>query len=127
MSVRSITAAAAAMLLAVAASGCSVATSAADGRVQVVTSTDVYASIVRAVVGSRVDVTALIDSPAQDPHSFEASARDQLAIARADVVVENGGGYDDFMNTLRQRPANAERPRSTPSRSPAIPHRRAQS
>jgi zinc/manganese transport system substrate-binding protein len=90
------------MLLAVTLSGCAVASTAADGRLQVVTSTDVYAAIVRAIAGSHVDVTALIDSPAQDPHSFEASARDQLAIARADVVVENGGGYDDFMNQLRQ-------------------------
>ena len=102
MSVRCVTAASAALLLAVALSGCSAATSAADGRLQVVTSTDVYAAIARAITGSHVDVTALIDSPAQDPHSFEASARDQLAIARADVVVENGGGYDDFMNLLRQ-------------------------
>jgi zinc/manganese transport system substrate-binding protein len=90
------------LLAAMALSGCAVDTSAADGRVQVVTSTDVYAAIVRAITGSRVDVTALIDSPAQDPHSFEASARNELAIARADVVIENGGGYDDFMNQLRQ-------------------------
>lgn len=87
-------------LAALAAAGCS-SPHAADGRVQVVTSTDVYGSIVRAVAGSRADVTALIDDPAQDPHSFEASARNQLAVSRADVLVENGGGYDDFLNQLR--------------------------
>ncbi len=45
-------------------------------------------------------MTSLISSPAQDPHSFEASARDSLAISRADVVIENGGGYDPFVDQL---------------------------
>ena len=73
----------------------------ADGRLQVVTSTDVYASVVRAVAGDRVEVTPLVSGLAQDPHSFEAGARDQLAVSRAGVLIENGGGYDDFMDRLR--------------------------
>jgi zinc/manganese transport system substrate-binding protein len=81
--------------------GCASGSAATDGRVQVVTSTNVYGAIVRAIAGSHADVTSLIDNQAQDPHSFEASARDQLAVSRADIIVENGGGYDDFMNRLR--------------------------
>ena len=65
-----------------------------------VTSTNVYGDIVRAVAGNRADVTSFIDDPDQDPHSYEANARSQLAISKADVVVENGGGYDDFMGTM---------------------------
>ena len=87
-------------LLAVCLTSCSPGTG-ADGRLQVVTSTDVYASIVRAVTGDRVEVTPLVTGLAQDPHSFEASARDELAVSRAGVLVENGGGYDDFMDRLR--------------------------
>jgi zinc/manganese transport system substrate-binding protein len=71
-----------------------------DGRVHVVTSTNVYGSIVEAVGGNRVDVTSIVSDPARDPHSVEPSARVQLALARADVVVENGGGYDDYVDTL---------------------------
>lgn len=71
-----------------------------DGRVSVVASTNVYGSLVQLVAGETVRVTSLIDSPAQDPHSFEASARDRLAIAEADLVILNGGGYDPFMNAL---------------------------
>lgn len=96
---------AAVLALAPLLSACSLPRTASDGRVQVVTSTDVYADIVRAVGGSAVDVTAFIDNPAQDPHSFQASARDQLAVARADVIVENGGGYDDFMDRMRRASA----------------------
>jgi zinc/manganese transport system substrate-binding protein len=45
-------------------------------------------------------VTALIDNVNQDPHSFEASARDQLAVQDADIVIMNGGGYDDFVEQM---------------------------
>lgn len=70
------------------------------GKVAVVASTNVYGDIAAAIGGDRVDVTALIDSVAQDPHSYEASARDQLTVSRAGLVIENGGGYDSFMDTL---------------------------
>lgn len=63
-------------------------------------STNVYGSIASIIGGEHVDVTSIIDSAAQDPHSYEASAQDQLAISKADVVIENGGGYDPFIDTL---------------------------
>lgn len=94
-------------LLTTALSACSSATDAADGRLTIVTSIDVYADIVKAIAGSSVDVTSFINRPDQDPHSFEASSRDQLALSRADVIIENGGGYDDFMN--RMSAASAKR------------------
>lgn len=68
--------------------------------VSVVTSTNVYADLVRQVGGDTVDVTAVIDSAAQDPHSYEASAQNRLAVEKADLVVVNGGGYDAFMDGL---------------------------
>ena len=46
------------------------------------------------------DVTSILDDPSQDPHSFESSAKTQLAVSKADLLIENGGGYDDFMTTL---------------------------
>src|SRR5690606_29659450 len=51
--------------------------------------------------GDRVTVTSLIDSAAKDPHSYEATARDRLTVQKADLVIENGGGYDSFMEELR--------------------------
>lgn len=71
-----------------------------EGTVRVVASTNVYGSLVRAVGGDDVEVTSILDDPSQDPHSFESSARTQLAVSKADLLVENGGGYDDFMTTL---------------------------
>jgi len=68
--------------------------------VNVVTSTNVYGSIVEAVGGDRVQVTSLINDPAADPHSYESTPADAAAVARARIVVANGGGYDDFMSRL---------------------------
>lgn len=71
--------------------------SSAPATLSVVASTDVYGSLATAVGGDQVAVTSLIDSPKKDPHEFEAGARDQLAVKHADLVIENGGGYDDFL------------------------------
>ena len=83
-------------------SGCSSTggSTADSGKVQIVASTNVYGDIAKQVGGDDVEVTSLITSAAQDPHSYEASAQDRLAVSRADVVMENGGGYDPFVDTL---------------------------
>jgi zinc/manganese transport system substrate-binding protein len=73
---------------------------AADTGVSIVASTNVYGSIAESIGGDLVTVTSLITSAAQDPHSFEASAQDQLTLSKADLVIENGGGYDPFIDTL---------------------------
>jgi zinc/manganese transport system substrate-binding protein len=93
--------AAAALVLSGCATGASGSTDAADGgAISVVTSTNVYGDIARTVGGDLVDVTSIISDPSQDPHSYEADARTQLAVSKADVVVENGGGYDSFVDTM---------------------------
>ena len=74
--------------------------SAAGGKVAVVASTDVYGSIAQAIGGDFVDVTSIITSSSQDPHEYEASAQDQLTLKNAGLVIENGGGYDSFMESL---------------------------
>lgn len=73
---------------------------AADGRIPVVASTNVWGSVVTAVGGDLVSVTSIIDDPAGDPHSYESTAADGLAVADAALVVYNGGGYDDFARRL---------------------------
>ncbi len=74
---------------------------AADGQaVRVVASTNVYGSIVKAVGGDRVTVTAIIHSPDADPHDYEATPADAAAVNEAKLVVVNGGGYDDFATKL---------------------------
>lgn len=71
-----------------------------SGDLKVVTSTNVYADIVYQVAGDLAEVDAVIDDPNQDPHSYEATTQDRLKLSKADLVVENGGGYDAFMTTM---------------------------
>ncbi|PPI18762.1 ABC transporter substrate-binding protein [Rathayibacter sp. AY1B1] len=93
---------------ALALSGCSGAGSASDsssaaaagGPVKVVASTNVYGDLVSSIGGDLVEVTSIIDSPDKDPHEYEATARDQLAVSGATLVIENGGGYDHFLDTM---------------------------
>jgi zinc/manganese transport system substrate-binding protein len=68
--------------------------------ISIVTTTNVYGSIAKAVGGDRVTVDSLITDPAADPHSFEASPADAVKVGKAAVVVLNGGGYDDWMHKL---------------------------
>jgi zinc/manganese transport system substrate-binding protein len=73
---------------------------AGSAKVAVVASTDVYGDIVERIGGDKVDVTSIISDPDQDPHSYEADTQNQLALSKAKVVVENGGGYDDFVDRM---------------------------
>ncbi|EZP27821.1 Metal ABC transporter substrate-binding protein [Microbacterium oleivorans] len=85
--------------------GCATATSPAASSgdatpLKVVASTNVYGSIAEAIGGKDVEVTSIVHSLSQDPHSYEASARDQLTISDADLILENGAGYDSFLDSL---------------------------
>ncbi|KAA0975146.1 ABC transporter substrate-binding protein [Paeniglutamicibacter gangotriensis] len=71
-------------------------------KLRVATSTTVYADLVQQIGGDTIEVSPVIDSPAQDPHSYEATSRDKLSLSKAQLVVANGGGYDAFMDVLAQ-------------------------
>ena len=68
--------------------------------ITVIASTNVYGDLAQTVGGDAVAVTSIIDSPDKDPHEYAADARTQLAVSKAQVVIENGGGYDDFVATM---------------------------
>jgi zinc/manganese transport system substrate-binding protein len=70
---------------------------AGNGPITVVASTTVWAGIAAAVGGDRVRVTAVISDPAADPHSYQVSAKDAARLRDAELVVYNGGGYDDWV------------------------------
>ena len=102
MFARHITIVAAGAVAALALSGCAGASppAAESGLAQVVASTDVYGDIVENIGGDDVEVTSIISGAAVDPHSYEATVQDELALSRADLVIANGGGYDPFVDSL---------------------------
>ncbi|MCW8380687.1 metal ABC transporter substrate-binding protein [Streptomyces justiciae] len=82
-------------------------TPAAATTIPVVASTNVYGDIARQIGAGKVDVTSIIDDPSQDPHSYEANTQNQLALSKAKVVIENGGGYDDFIDKMLDSGGNS--------------------
>ncbi len=97
-------------LIAVGLVGCGAGGAAEDdGRLAVVASTDVYGDIAASIGGDLVSVTSVIHSASQDPHSYEASARDRLAVSKAALVIENDGGYDAFMTALVEASPSEDR------------------
>lgn len=76
--------------------------SSADGRISVVTSTNVFGDIAERVGGPEVEVTSIVDGPSQDPHSYEATVQDKLTVSKAELVIDNGGGYDPFLARLAE-------------------------
>jgi zinc/manganese transport system substrate-binding protein len=68
--------------------------------VKVVAAENFWGDITKQIGGSHVIVKSIIKDPSVDPHLYESSATDADAIANADVVIENGAGYDDFVEKL---------------------------
>ncbi|MDX3387649.1 zinc ABC transporter substrate-binding protein [Streptomyces niveiscabiei] len=75
--------------------------------IPVVASTNVYGDITRQIAGDKAAITSVISDPDQDPHSYEANTQNQLALSKAKVVIENGGGYDDFIGRMLKSGGNS--------------------
>jgi zinc/manganese transport system substrate-binding protein len=82
---------------------------AAHAPVTVVASTNVWGDIAKQIGGDRVNVTSIMSDPNADPHEFEADAKTAAAVSSAQMIVENGLGYDDFMDKLMSASPNASR------------------
>ena len=109
--------AAASALSVFALAACSGGTSGSDGsaqpggsaKIKVVASTDVWGSVVSAVGGDKVEVKPIIHDPSADPHSYETTADDALAAKGAQLLLSNGGGYDEFFKKLTDQAGDAKK------------------
>ena len=84
-------------------------TSTASATVSVVAGENFWGDIIGQIGGSHVDVTSIISDPETDPHEYESDAKDAAAIADAGFVLENGIGYDDFIDQLLQASPSTHR------------------
>lgn len=84
------------LLLATSCGGGGAGAGDTNGKINVVSSTDVWGSVASAVGGNAVSVTPIIDSPSEDPHDYESNSEDALKVSEAQLAVSNGGGYDQF-------------------------------
>ena len=87
-------------LVAVALAGCGSTSSSADGRIVAVGAENEYANVISQIGGRYVAVSAIESNPNTDPHTFEASPSVAAVVSSARLVVQNGVGYDTFMNKI---------------------------
>jgi zinc/manganese transport system substrate-binding protein len=97
-----------AVLLLGAATACGPA-AATSSKLGVVASTNVYGDMVRQIGGSHVSVTSILTDPNADPHLYEPGTRNGLAVAKARLVIQNGLGYDAFMQRLEDASPSKQR------------------
>ena len=97
------------------ASACSSSTAAASGssdpggKIVAVGAENEYADVIAQVGGKYVQVSAIMSNPNTDPHTFEASASVARLVSAAQLVVQNGVGYDRFMNTIENAAPSSSR------------------
>jgi zinc/manganese transport system substrate-binding protein len=98
------------LAVALVLSGCgSVAPSARKGQIVAVGAENQYANVISQVGGRYVAVSAVESNPNTDPHAFEASPSVAQAVAAARLVVQNGLGYDTFMNRIESGSPSSSR------------------
>jgi zinc/manganese transport system substrate-binding protein len=68
-----------------------------------------YADVIRQIGGRFVRVTSILSNPNTDPHTFESSPSVAGAISSAQLIVQNGLGYDTFMNKIESASSGAGR------------------
>jgi zinc/manganese transport system substrate-binding protein len=65
--------------------------------------------VLHQIGGRYVSVSSILDNPNTDPHTFEASTTVAQEVSNATLVVQNGVGYDTFMNQIEAASPNAAR------------------
>jgi zinc/manganese transport system substrate-binding protein len=101
----------AAAILSAGCSSSSVPASTADSTATIVAvgAENEYANVLGQIGGKYVHVTAIESNPNTDPHTFEASASVAQLVSSAELVVQNGVGYDTYMNKIEAAAPNAKR------------------
>jgi zinc/manganese transport system substrate-binding protein len=112
MRLRAPAAAFAPLLAAALLTGCAAggpATASVSRRIQVVAAENFWGSIATQLGGDKVSVQSIIVNPSTDPHSYEPTAADAVAIARSRMAIVNGIGYDAWAAKLLAANASSSR------------------
>lgn len=68
--------------------------------IRVVTGMDFYGEVAQKVAGKHGQVVSFINNPAVDPHDYQPGTKQSQQVGNANVVIENGLGYDPWMNKM---------------------------
>jgi zinc/manganese transport system substrate-binding protein len=82
---------------------------AASGVINAIGVENEYADVIAQIGGKYVQVQAIETDPNTDPHTFEASPKVAKQIAGAQLIVENGVGYDSWADKIMSAAARPNR------------------
>ena len=68
--------------------------------IKIVASLNFYGEAAQAVAGKYGQTVSVIDNAAVDPHEYQPATVQAEQVAKANVVILNGLGYDQWMNDL---------------------------
>ncbi len=68
-----------------------------------------YANVIEQIGGRYVSVSAVESNPNTDPHTFEASPSVAQAVSAAELLIENGVGYDTYMEKIESASPSSSR------------------
>ena len=92
-----------------AASGGSSSDNTSSRVINVVAAENFYGNITQQLGGSHVNVTSILSDPNVDPHEYTSNVQTAEKVSTADLVIENGLGYDDWMDKLLSASTAANR------------------
>src|SRR5215472_14127378 len=100
--------------LALMAAGCSSgggSTNSASGAavISAVGAENEYANVLGQIGGRYVRVSAILDNPNTDPPTFEASPQVAQEVSTAELIVQNGVGYDSWISKMETASPNPHR------------------
>jgi zinc/manganese transport system substrate-binding protein len=96
-------------LSACASQPASAAPQSTSGKVLVVAAENFYGDIARQLGGEHVSVISILSDPNIDPHEYESNVQNGVAVSKARLVIENGDGYDTWMDKLLSASPNPQR------------------
>lgn len=68
--------------------------------IRVVAAENFWGSLASQLGGSHVQVVSIVSDPKADPHAYETNPKNATAVAEANLVIENGAGYDNWIEKL---------------------------
>jgi zinc/manganese transport system substrate-binding protein len=85
------------------------ASASGSAKINAVGAENEYANVIEQIGGKYVKVSAIESNPNTDPHTFEASTSVAQAVSAASLLIENGVGYDTYMEKIEAASPSSSR------------------
>ena len=85
------------------------ASTASGGPIAAVGAENEYANVIEQIGGRYVKATAIESNPNTDPHTYEASPSVAQTVSQAKLIVQNGVGYDTYMEKIESAAPSSSR------------------